>query len=161
MAKRKIWLQKIERRWAKEWKEYRFVTAKYAKKFALKPPCRRAPLEDHQLAHPSSLKTIDDYPHEKEKHLPKLKKQAEAAVRKFNESSAVAASSAAQTSGSEIPKMQSVPSKPRAPKPEEKSAQASVTKPSAPKPSAAKPSVPISSVTKSSAPTPKPQEKTV
>ena len=37
MAKRKIRLQKIERRWAKEWKEYRFVTPKYAKKFALKP----------------------------------------------------------------------------------------------------------------------------
>ncbi|KAI5022239.1 hypothetical protein ZWY2020_058969 [Hordeum vulgare] len=35
MAKRKIRLQKIERRWAKEWKEYKFVTRKYAKKFAL------------------------------------------------------------------------------------------------------------------------------
>ena len=61
MAKRKIRLQKIERRWAKEWKEYRFVTPKYAKKFALKPPGRRAPLEDHQVAHPSSLMTLDDY----------------------------------------------------------------------------------------------------
>ena len=76
MAKRKIRLQKIERRWAKEWKEYRFVTPKYAKKFALKPHGRRAPLEDHQVAHPSSLMTIDDYPDEKEKHLAKLKKQA-------------------------------------------------------------------------------------
>ena len=133
MAKRKIRLQKIECQRTKEWKEYRFVTPKYAKKFALKPPSRRAPLEDHQVAHPSSLKTIDDYPDEKEKHLAKLKKQAEAAVRKFNESSAAASgaanSSAAETSGSEIPQMQSVPSKPRAPKPQEKSAQASVTKP--------------------------------
>ena len=69
MAKRNIRMQKIERRWAKEWKEYRFVTPKYVKKFALKPPGRRAPLEDHQVAHPSSLMTIDDYPDEKEKHL--------------------------------------------------------------------------------------------
>ena len=175
MAKRKIRLQKIERRWAKEWKEYRFVTPKYAKKFALKPPGRRAPLEDHQVAHPSSLMTIDDYPDEKEKHLAKLKKQAEAAVRKFNESSAAASgaanSSAAETSGSEIPHTQSVPSKRRAPKPQEKSAQASVTKPSAPKPSVPKPSLPKPSTPKpsapkpsapiSSAPPPKPQEKPV
>ncbi|KAI4980736.1 hypothetical protein ZWY2020_021221 [Hordeum vulgare] len=143
MAKRKIQLQKIERRWAKEWKEYRFVTAKYAKKFALKPPGKRAPLEAHQVAHPSSVKTIDDYPYEKEKHLAKLKKQADAAVRKFNESSAdastAATSSAAETSGSTIPQPQFVPSKSRAPKPQEKSAQASVTKPSAPKPSAPPP----------------------
>ncbi|KAI4996285.1 hypothetical protein ZWY2020_048051 [Hordeum vulgare] len=174
-AKRKIRLQKIERRWAKEWKEYRFVTPKYAKKFALKPPGRRAPVEDHQVAHPSSLKTIDDYPDEKEKHLAKLKKQAEAAVRKFNESSTAASgtahSSAAETSGSEIPQMQSAPTKPKAPKSQEKSAQTSVTKPSAPKPSlpkpstpkplAPKPSTPISSAQKSSAPPPKPQEKPV
>ncbi|KAI4968423.1 hypothetical protein ZWY2020_054923 [Hordeum vulgare] len=104
--------------------------------------------------------TIDDYPDEKEKHLAKLKKQAEAAERKFNESSAaasgVANSSAAETSGSEKPQMQSVPSKPRAPKPQEKSAQASVTKPSAPKPL-----VPISSASKSSAPPPKPEERPV
>ncbi|KAI5011984.1 hypothetical protein ZWY2020_024118 [Hordeum vulgare] len=105
--------------------------------------------------------TIDDYPDEKEKHLAKLKKQAEAAVRKFNESSAAATSSAAETSGSEIPQMQSVPSKPRAPKPQEKSAQASVTKPSAPKPSTPKPSALKPPVPISSAPPPKPQEKPV
>ncbi|KAI5012089.1 hypothetical protein ZWY2020_024223 [Hordeum vulgare] len=137
MAKRKIRLQKIERRWAKEWKEYRFVTAKYAKKFALKPPRKRAPLEAHQVAHPSSLKTLDDYPDEKDKHLAKLKKQADVVVRKFNESSAIASttatSSAAETSGSAIPQPKSMPSKPRAPKPQEKLAQASVRKPSAPK----------------------------
>ncbi|KAI4980279.1 hypothetical protein ZWY2020_020764 [Hordeum vulgare] len=173
MAKRKIRLQKIERRWVKEWKEYRFVTPKYVKKFSLKPPGRRAPLEDHQVAHPSNLMTINDYPDEKEKHLANLKKQAEAAVRKFNESSTTASgaanSSPAETSGSKIPQMQSVPSK--APKPQEKSAQASVTKPSAPKPSlpkpstpkpsAPKPSVAISSAPKSSAPPPKPQERPV
>ncbi|KAI5006757.1 hypothetical protein ZWY2020_034000 [Hordeum vulgare] len=140
MAKRKIRLQKIERRWATEWKEYRFVTAKYAKKFALKPPGKRDPLEAHQVAHPSSLKTLDDYPDEKDKHLAKLKKQADAAVRKFNESSVAACtpatSSAAETSDSAIPQPKFVPSIARAPKPQEKPAQASVTKPSAPKSSA-------------------------
>ncbi|KAI4987957.1 hypothetical protein ZWY2020_029587 [Hordeum vulgare] len=175
MAKRKIRLQKIERRWAKEWKEYRFVTPKYARKFALKPPGRRAPLEDYQVAHPSSLMTLDDYPDEKERHLAKLKKQAETAVKQFNESSAAASgaahSSAAETSGSEIPQKQSAPTKPKASKPQEKSAQAFVTKPSAPKPSvpkpstpkpsAPKPSAPISSTPKSSAPPLKPVQKNV
>ncbi|KAI4999553.1 hypothetical protein ZWY2020_004142 [Hordeum vulgare] len=83
---------------------------------------------------------MDDYPDEKDKHLAKLKKQADAAVRKFNESSAdastTATSSAAETCGSAIPQPKSLPSKPRAPKPQEKPAQTSVTKPSAPKSSA-------------------------
>ena len=111
MVKRKIRLQKIECRWAKEWKEYRFVTPKYAKKFALKPPCKRPPLGDHQVAHPSSIKTVEDYPEEKDKHLSKLQKQAEAAVRKFNEESAAATaanSSAAKASGTVIPKVKYV-----------------------------------------------------
>ncbi|KAI4997073.1 hypothetical protein ZWY2020_052415 [Hordeum vulgare] len=142
MSKRKIRLQKIECRWAKEWKEYRFVTPKYAKKFTLKPPGKRAPLEAHQVAHPSSLKTLDDYPDENDKHLPKLKKQADAALRKYNESSAAAStattSSAAETSGSTIPQQKSVPSKPKASKPQEKPTLASATKPSVPKPSAPK-----------------------
>ncbi|KAI5005303.1 hypothetical protein ZWY2020_032546 [Hordeum vulgare] len=167
MPKRKIRLQKIERRWAKEWKEYRFVTPKYAKKFALKPPGKRAPLEDHQVAHPSSLMTLDDYPEEKERHLTKLKKQAETAVKKFHESSSAASgaahSSAAETSG---PKPKSVPAKAKASKPQEKFAHASVTKPSAPKPSVPKPSTPkpsapIASTPKSSAPPPKPVQKKV
>ncbi|KAI4996391.1 hypothetical protein ZWY2020_051176 [Hordeum vulgare] len=175
MPKRKIRLQKIERRWAKEWKEYRFVTPKYAKKFALKPPGRRAPLEDHQVAHPSSLMTLDDYPEEKQRHLAKLKKQAETTVKKFHESSAAASgaahSSAAETSGSEIPQPKSVPAKAKASKPQEKVAQTSVTKPSAPKPSVPKPSTPkpstpkplapIAPSPKSSAPPPKPVQKKV
>ncbi|KAI4997940.1 hypothetical protein ZWY2020_053282 [Hordeum vulgare] len=146
MPKWKIRLQKIEHRWAKEWKEYRFVTPKYAKKFALKPPGKRPPLEDYQDAHPSSLKTIDDYPEEKSKHLSKLQKQGEVAVRKFNEESAAAAtattSSAAETSGTSIPEMKSVPPEPKASKPQEKmpqkAAPASTPKPSAP-PKASKP----------------------
>ncbi|KAI4996264.1 hypothetical protein ZWY2020_048030 [Hordeum vulgare] len=114
MPKRKIRLQKIEHRWAKEWKEYRFVTPKYVKKFALKPPGKRAPLEDYHEAHPSSLKTIDHYPEGKSKHLSKLQKQVEATVRKFNEESVVVAtaatSSAAETSGTAIPQLNLTPS---------------------------------------------------
>ncbi|KAI5015507.1 hypothetical protein ZWY2020_056897 [Hordeum vulgare] len=97
-------------------------------------------------AHPSSLKTIDDYPEEKTKHLSKLQKQAEAIVRKFHEESAAAAtaatSSAAETFGTTIPQVNSVPPKPKAPKPQEKllqkAAPASAPKPSSP-PKASKP----------------------
>ncbi|KAI4993916.1 hypothetical protein ZWY2020_008229 [Hordeum vulgare] len=98
LPKRKIRLQKIEHRLAKEWKEYRFVTPKYAEKFALKPPGKRPPLEDHQ-------------------------KKAEAAVRKFNEESAAAAaatSCAAETSSTTIPLVRPMPQKSKASKPQEK-----------------------------------------
>ncbi|KAI5013438.1 hypothetical protein ZWY2020_034550 [Hordeum vulgare] len=137
MPKRKIKLQKIECRWAKEWKEYRFVTPKYAKKFDLKPPVKRPPLEDHQDAHPSSLKTIDDYPEEKDKHLSKLQEQAEGVVRKFNEESAAATtatSSATEASGTTIPQVNPVPQKSKSSKPKEKLLQ-KVAAASAPKPS--------------------------
>ncbi|KAI4972831.1 hypothetical protein ZWY2020_003756 [Hordeum vulgare] len=77
------------------------------------------------------------------KHLSKLQKQAEAAVRKFNEESAAAAtaatSSATETSGTTIPQLKSVPPKPKASKPQEKTAPAPA---SAPKPSAPKASKP-------------------
>ena len=33
----KVRIQRIERRWAREWMEYRYVTPKYMKKFALHP----------------------------------------------------------------------------------------------------------------------------
>ena len=41
---RKVHKQRIEKRWAREWREYRYVAPKYMKKFALNPPCPRAPL---------------------------------------------------------------------------------------------------------------------
>ena len=47
---RKVRIQKIERRWAREWREYRYVTPKYMKKFALNPPCSRPPLAPGQEA---------------------------------------------------------------------------------------------------------------
>ena len=44
MNERKVRKQRIERRWAREWREYRYVTPKYMKKFALNPLCPRAPI---------------------------------------------------------------------------------------------------------------------
>ena len=77
--------QRIERRWAREWREDRYVTPKYMKKFALNPPCPRPPLAPGQIADPTSLKRGEDYPDEWAKRQAKLAKQAKEAVRKFNE----------------------------------------------------------------------------
>ena len=73
---RKVRKQRIERRWAREWREYRYVTPKYMKKFALNPPCPRAPLAPGQIADPTSLKRGEDYPNEWAKRQAKLAKQA-------------------------------------------------------------------------------------
>ena len=61
---RKVRIQRIERRWAREWREYRYVTPKYMKKFTLNPPCQRAPLAPGQIANPTSLKRGEDYTNE-------------------------------------------------------------------------------------------------
>ena len=61
------------------------------KKFALNPPCPRAPLAPGQIADPTSLKRDEDYPDEWAKRQAKLARQAREAVRKFNEDSAAAA----------------------------------------------------------------------
>ncbi|KAI4989706.1 hypothetical protein ZWY2020_038069 [Hordeum vulgare] len=87
-AKRKIRLHRIERRWAKEWRDYKYVTPKYTKKFPLKPPCNTPPLGDQQSAHPSSMVTIEDYREEKAKYLAKLSKVAKQVVMTFSEESA-------------------------------------------------------------------------
>jgi hypothetical protein len=42
-TQRKTRMQRIECRWAYEWRAYRYVTPKYMKKFAVKPPFKRAP----------------------------------------------------------------------------------------------------------------------
>ena len=36
-TQRKVRIRRIERRWAKEWREYRYVTPKHIKKFAVNP----------------------------------------------------------------------------------------------------------------------------
>ncbi len=95
---RKVRIQRIERRWAKEWREYRYVTPKYMKKFALNPPCPRPPLAPGQDADPTSLKRGEDYPDEWAKRQAKLARVAKEAVRKFNEDSAAAATAEASAS---------------------------------------------------------------
>ena len=81
----KVCIQKIERRWAREWREYIYVTPKYMKKFALHPPCSRPPLAPGQRADPTRLKHGEDKAEEWAKRQAKLAKQAKEAVKKFNE----------------------------------------------------------------------------
>ena len=92
---RKVRIQRIERRWAREWREYKYVTPKYMKKFTLNPPCPRAPLAPGQEADPTSIKHGEDFPEEWAKRQAKLARQAKEAVRKFNEDSAAAAATEA------------------------------------------------------------------
>ena len=54
--RRKVHIQRIERRWAREWREYMYATPKYMNKFALNPPCSRPPLAPGQVADPASFK---------------------------------------------------------------------------------------------------------
>ena len=90
----KVPIQRIERRWPREWREYRYVTPKYMKKFVVHPPCPRPPLAPGQIADPTSLKRGEDYLDEWAKHQSKLAKQAKEAVRKFNEDSVAATAEA-------------------------------------------------------------------
>ena len=54
----KLRIQRIERRWAREWREYGYVTPEYMKKFAVHPPCSRPPLAPGQRADPTSLNMV-------------------------------------------------------------------------------------------------------
>ena len=71
------------------------MTPKYMKKFALNPPCPRAPLAPGQIAYLTSLKRGEEYPDEWAKRQAKLAKQAKEAVRKFNQDSTAAAAAEA------------------------------------------------------------------
>src|SRR3954471_15391916 len=95
---RKVRIERIERRWAREWREYIYVTPKYMKKFAVNPPCQRPPLAPGQLADPTSIKRGEEFPKEWAKRQAKLARQAREAVRKFNEDSAAAAATATEAS---------------------------------------------------------------
>ena len=81
-------------RWAREWREYRYVTPKYMKKFAVHPPCPRPPLAPGQVDDPSSIRRGEEFPKEWAKRQAKLAKMAKEAVKKFNEDSDVAAATA-------------------------------------------------------------------
>ena len=61
---RKVRIQKIERRWAREWREYRYVTPKYIKKFDVHPPCPSPPLALGQEVDPSSIMRGEEFPRE-------------------------------------------------------------------------------------------------
>ena len=65
---RKVRIQRIERRWAREWWEYRYVTTKYMKKFAVNPLCPRPPLALGQEADPTSIRRGEEFPKEWAKH---------------------------------------------------------------------------------------------
>ena len=104
---RKVRIQRIERRWAREWREYRYVTPKYMKKFALNPPCPRASLAPGQVADPTSIKRGEDFPEEWAKRQAKLARQAKEAVKKFNEDSATATATEAS-----VKPRKSMPKKP-------------------------------------------------
>ena len=104
---RKVRIQRIERRWAKEWREYRYVTPKYMRKFTLNPPCPRAPLAPGQVADPTSIKLGEDFLEEWAKRQAKLARQAKEAVKKFNEDSATATATEAS-----VKLMKSMPKKP-------------------------------------------------
>src|SRR3954464_3704882 len=91
----KVRIQRIERRWAREWREYRYVTPKYMRKFALNPPCPRAPLAPGQVSDPTSIKRSEDFAEEWARRQAKLARQAREAVKKFNEDFAAAAATEA------------------------------------------------------------------
>src|SRR3954467_1513930 len=61
------------------------------RKFAVNPPCQRPPLAPGQVADPSSIRRGEEFPQEWAKRQRKLQKQAQEAMRKFNEESAAAA----------------------------------------------------------------------
>jgi hypothetical protein len=127
-----------------EWRDYRYVTPKYMKDFAVKPPCNRPPLAEGQVAHPTSIKRGEEFPKEWAKRQAKLQKQTQKAVEEFNR--ATKASAEAGASGSA-----SAPKKAMQKKPANK------PKPSVPKPSVAQPAASKATspqISKSSVPPP-------
>src|SRR4051812_31443346 len=147
---RKIRIQRIERRWACEWKEYRYVTPKYMRKFAVNPPCRRPPLAPGQVADPSSIRRGEEFPKEWAKRQRKLQKQAQEAVRKFNEESAAAA--ATEVSAKPRKSMMKKPARKPSASPSVPSRPSSSAAPSRPEASKSSQQVPHTAPTKSSAP---------
>ena len=97
-------IQKIERRWAREWRVHRYVTPKYVKKFVVHPPYPRPPLALGQVADPSSIRRGEEFPAEWAKRQAKLAKVAKEAVKKFNEDSAAAAEASSSKPKKAMPK---------------------------------------------------------
>src|SRR3954467_9262063 len=146
----KVRIQRIERRWAREWSEYRYVTPKYMKKFAVNPPCQRPPLAPGQVADPTSIRRGEDFPQEWAKRQAKLQRQAKDAVRKFNEESAAAA--ATEVSAKPRKSMMKKPARKPSASPSMPSRPSSSTAPSRPESSKSSKQIPHTAPTKSSAP---------
>ena len=87
----KVHIQKIERRWEREWREYRYVTPKYMKIFVVHPPCPRPPLAPGKEDDPSSIRRGEEFRKDWAKRQAKFAKMAKEAVKKFNEDSAATA----------------------------------------------------------------------
>ena len=81
----KVRIQRIERRCAREWRDYLYVTPKYMKKYAVNPPCLRPRLVPRQEVDPSSIRRGEEFPKEWAKCQRKLAIVAKEAVKKFNE----------------------------------------------------------------------------
>ena len=78
------------------------------RKFALNPPCPRAPLAPGQVADSTSIKSGEDFPEEWAKRQAKLARQAKEAVKKFNEDSVAAAEASASKPKKALPKNSAV-----------------------------------------------------
>jgi hypothetical protein len=128
-------MQGIKSRWAYEWRAYRYVTPKYMKEFAVKPPCKRPPLAEGQHADPSSVRRGEDFPEEWAKRQAKLNKQAKKAVEESNQATKASAEASGSGSASAPKKaMQKKPAhKPRPSVPMPSVAQSKTAKASAPK----------------------------
>src|SRR4051812_16936562 len=137
---RKVRIQRIERRWAREWREYRYVTPKYMKKFAVNPPCQRPPLAPGQVTDPTSIRRGEEFPQEWAKRQAKLQKQAREAVKKFNEESAAAA--ATEASAKPRKSMMKKPARKPSPSPSMPSRPSSAAAPSRPESSKSSKQIP-------------------
>ena len=69
---RKTHMQNIKRHWTYQWRSYNYITSKYMKDFAIKPPCNRPPLAPRQMADPTSIRRGEEFPKEWAKHQAKL-----------------------------------------------------------------------------------------
>ncbi|KAI5016571.1 hypothetical protein ZWY2020_006422 [Hordeum vulgare] len=88
--KRQIRLQKIEQRWAKEGKEYKYVKPKYFKKFSVKPPCNRLLWEINKVLTPQAWSLLNTILR-KQQSMWQKRKVSKQGVTSFNEESATAA----------------------------------------------------------------------
>jgi hypothetical protein len=142
-----------------ESRDYRYITPKSMKDFAVKPPCKRSLLAQGQEADPTSIRRGEEFPKEWARRQAKLKKQTQKPIEELNRATKVSAEAGASASASapkkSMPKKPGHKPKPLAPKPSV--VKLSSSKASAPKTvahSSAPPPATSSSVATSRASTP-------